>query len=67
MLVIINMQDVIPAFRATRNMHEIRDTKYDNKRAIKKTPLVSNIRTIGRNCITIYEGMYILKIVNSFN
>lgn len=35
MLVIINIQDVIPAFRATRNMHEIRDTKYDNKRAIK--------------------------------
>lgn len=33
MLVIINIQDA--AFRATRNMHEIRDTKYDNKRAIK--------------------------------
>lgn len=48
-------------------MYEICDMIYDNKRVIKKKLVVINIRIIGWNCIMIYEGMYILKIVNLFN
>lgn len=47
-------------------MYEICDMKYDNKRVIKKI-ICFKYNNCGWNCIMIYEGMYILKIVNLFN